>query len=762
MMIFKRLLLQIFIIFFSYTAFAQEVPIGYWQSHLPYNVGVGVATDGMTLYAACQQSFFSFTNSGVITPYSKVEGMSDIGMVAIAYDAATSTTVLAYQNGSIDLFKDNTFYNIPDLKNKVVTGSKNINHIYTETGIAYISTDIGIIVIDLNKREIASSYVFYINNQIVPVNAFSGSGTYFYAITTQGIFRANKNNPQLQNFAAWQHFDSTHVLNYIANVQNTLFMADTNKVFTIRNDSLILLYTTPSSHIKHIDPVSDGIWIAEYYDTLYHGPIKKMGLNFQFIDSFKSRGMVLQVTEKYDKSVWVADVFYGLEKRNDTVLDVFRPEGPLAPTSFDIYANNGEAWIAYGTFNDLWQQQGNKQGFARLKDGKWTGYTFQEVDLYDSVLDFVAIVKDPVSGSIYAGSFDNGLFVLNPDGSSQLINSGVFDHSSVLTGYPIAGLAFDNNNNLWVTMFGSPHELYVKTTNGSWYNFELTYPRNIPYAGGPIVVDDNNKKWYVSWDGGANGGGIIVYDDNYTPEDPSDDQSRNLTSGVGYGNLPSNKVYCIAKDKNNDIWVGTDNGIGIISCGSSVFQGCDAQIPIVQYDQYAGYLFAGENVRSIAVDGANRKWVGTDNGIWLLSPDASKIIYRFTQDNSPLPANRIEKITIDHVTGDVYVGTEQGLMTYRSTATDGGTTNSHVISFPNPVPSGYTGTIAIKGLVANADVRITDISGQLVYRTTAFGGQAVWNGMDYTGHRPQSGVYLIFITNLDGSETYVSKMVFLQ
>ena len=168
-------------------------------------------------------------------------------------------------------------------------------------------------------------------------------------------------------------------------------------------------------------------------------------------------------------------------------------------------------------------------------------------------------------------------------------------------------------------------------------------------------------------------------------------------------------------------------------------------------------------MQTIAVDGANRKWIGTSNGVWLLSPDAgnSTIISRFTVDNSPLPSNRIQKIAVDGVTGDVYIGTDQGLMCYRGTATDGGVTNANVLSFPNPVPSGYKGTIAIKGFSSNADVRITDINGQLVYRTTALGGQAVWNGLDYKGHRPQSGVYLIFSSNTDGTQTYAGKLVFM-
>ena len=131
-------------------------------------------------------------------------------------------------------------------------------------------------------------------------------------------------------------------------------------------------------------------------------------------------------------------------------------------------------------------------------------------------------------------------------------------------------------------------------------------------------------------------------------------------------------------------------------------------------------------------------------------------------ENSPLPSNNIQKIAIDPVTGDVYIGTALGLVSYRGTATDGGESNQDVITFPNPVPSGYSGTIAIKGLSENADIRITDISGQLVYRTKALGGQAIWNGLDYTGRRPQSGVYLIFATNKDGTQTHAGKMVFME
>jgi ligand-binding sensor domain-containing protein len=272
------------------------------------------------------------------------------------------------------------------------------------------------------------------------------------------------------------------------------------------------------------------------------------------------------------------------------------------------------------------------------------------------------------------------------------------------------------------------------------------------------MIDDYNQKWYL-----VPGLGVTVYNDNSTPSNTADDMYYIYGTGVGHGNLPGPTPYCLTKDKNGSIWVGTNNGIGIINCPEQATQGtCDAELRIVQYDQYAGYLFQNENVYSIAVDGANRKWVGTANGVWLLSSDASKILLRFTVDNSPLPSNVIQKISIDPVTGDVYIGTDQGLVSYKSTATEGITANQNVTVYPNPVTSGYKGTIAINGLVNNADVRITDMSGQLVYRTTALGGQAIWNGTDYTGHRPQSGVYLVFITNKDGSQSYVAKMVFME
>jgi hypothetical protein len=219
----------------------------------------------------------------------------------------------------------------------------------------------------------------------------------------------------------------------------------------------------------------------------------------------------------------------------------------------------------------------------------------------------------------------------------------------------------------------------------------------------------------------------------------------------------------VAKDKSGFIWVGTTDGIGVIQCPQDIFtsQGCEAIWPIVPQGIFADYLFKGQEVRSIAVDGADRKWVATKNGVFLISAEGEKVIYQFTEDNSPLLSNDVKKVTIDGKTGEVFFATFKGICSFRSTATEGDEKNSDVLVFPNPVPPGYTGMIGIRGLVNNAIVKITELDGRLVYQTRALGGQAVWDGKDYKGRKISSGVYLILVSDDGRTGKMVTKIVFI-
>ena len=273
---------------------------------------------------------------------------------------------------------------------------------------------------------------------------------------------------------------------------------------------------------------------------------------------------------------------------------------------------------------------------------------------------------------------------------------------------------------------------------------------------GNIHIDNNDQKWVVL----HQGGGIFLFKEN-TLDANNDFRSRRLTTQHG---LPSNEIYSLAVDHNGYVWVGTDQGVAVFYAPGRAFSGeaFSAQLIIVEQDGFGGYLFENETINVITVDGSNKKWFGTTrSGAFLMSADARETMFHFHVNNSPLPSNNILDIKIDEKTGEVFFATDKGLVSFRGLATAGQRIHSNVYAFPNPVKPEYHGYIAINGLVTNAMVKITDISGNLVYETISEGGQAVWNGKDLFGKRPATGVYLVFSTNEDGSETMVTKIMFI-
>jgi ligand-binding sensor domain-containing protein len=275
-----------------------------------------------------------------------------------------------------------------------------------------------------------------------------------------------------------------------------------------------------------------------------------------------------------------------------------------------------------------------------------------------------------------------------------------------------------------------------------------------------LLIDSYNQKWGIM----GRGAGIFVYNDNNTIENPNDDQYKFLNTNIGGGNLPSLQTYCFEEDLEGEIWVGTDKGITVFYDPSAIFSGYnfDAQQILITEGDYGQYLLSEERVKCITIDGANRKWVGTEkSGVFLLSDDGTEEIYHFTKDNSPLFDNNIIDIAINNENGEVFIGTDKGLISYRSDATEGVLIQSNTKVFPNPVKETYNGPIAISGLVTNANIKITDITGNLVFETFAKGGRAIWNGKNKNGERSSTGVYLVFSTDLYGEQKMISKILFI-
>jgi ligand-binding sensor domain-containing protein len=738
---------------------AQNKPIGQWRSHLPYNKAISIATNGNKIFVAGQSSFFTYNIlEKEISTYAKENGMSDVEMTYIAHDPVTEITILAYTNSNIDLFKDETFYNIPDLKLKTVTSNKNINHIYIDNGLAYLSTGIGIIVLNLEKKEIKETYVFTQNNKNFIVRGLTSFGGFFYAVTDNGLYSISKSNPKIQASSSWKKLDSLRKYQYTTTVNNKVFIASEDSVFLVQSDTLSYFFSKLNHKIQHLDPTEKGIAISLYSSSLNKGNTILFNSLLQPIDSFNSDAPKQTIVTS-DARLWVADENQGLITKDESIT----PNGPRDIGTYDIIANDGIVSIAHGSYDDKWNTRSNFNGVSVFKNNSWENFSSKTNTGLAKLVDAVRIAIDPDDNTLYIASQLEGLYFLKSNKTGGQIKDGVFEPHIIDPGtYRLSGVAFDSEKNLWVTQTNAPHELMARSKkDGNWYKFELPTTRPRPFwsnGAAGLIIDDYDQKWFFS----PVGGGVLIYNDKGTLENTTDDTYIRLTSGKGFGNLPDNNVQCIVNDKKGTVWIGTNNGIGIINCPDRVtnFE-CEAEIRVVQYDNFAGELFSGENVKTIAVDGANRKWIGTGNGVWLISEDANKIINRFTVDNSPLPSNIIQTIKVDPSNGDVYFGTDKGLVSYRGTAIDGKEKNKDVIIFPNPVKADYRGPIAIKGLVENADVRITDISGQLIFKTKALGGQAIWNGTDYTGRRPQSGVFLVFVSNNLGTEKYAGKFVFI-
>jgi hypothetical protein len=273
------------------------------------------------------------------------------------------------------------------------------------------------------------------------------------------------------------------------------------------------------------------------------------------------------------------------------------------------------------------------------------------------------------------------------------------------------------------------------------------------------MVDNIGQKWLM-----VRAHALVVFNDNNTLDDTSDDNAKRLTSSAGTGALPGTSILSMATDRDGQVWVGSDAGVSVFYSPGNIFsnQNFDAQRILIEQDGYGQYLLEAEAVTAIAIDGSNRKWFGTDRaGVFLMSADGTQEILHFTEENSPLLSNSITDITIAE-SGEVFFGTAKGIISYRSNSVPPKPTLDEVVVFPNPVRENYIGTIAIRGLVENSRVNITDVSGTLVYSTRGEGGQALWDGRNFNGEKVQTGVYLVFVANADGSKTAVTKIMFVK
>lgn len=763
---------------------AQEykgTPIMQWSAFFSYKNPTVLATDSNTIFVGTNSGFFTYDKaSGNVEAYSTTKGMSDAGIKALCYDFNTDAVLLGYNNSNIDIFKNGQFYNLPDVKISSISGNKNIYNAIARRGKAYLATGQGVMVVDLEKVEIRETIGLYENNVLLQVNDIVFLGDLCVAATNEGVFAIDANSSSFYNYQFWNKI-SNEVFDQLKVSGTTIFGKNEQSIWASTGNAFSQIYShTAGIRNIAISTIPNQIWVTANGAT---ATLPNSLGHFHTLDASGNASnhhngeYVTHILDFGANDLWLGVKNDGLMKylgEND--FQNFSPQGPADYLAYDVYAYDSELHIAHGGHSLNYLPNYNTNYISSYKDNRWINYKWVSDNWW--MRDFVRITKNRNTGSVFSTAFAGGLLEIKSDGGIHTYAEGFLDPriGEVPDRVYAYGLAWDDADNLWFTNTGAYNPLKVRTKDGNIHNalhidnplLNLnTVEKQNTY--GDLLIDDNGYVWMIS--NFETAGGLVVYNFNNTPEITADDQYRILRTGENSGNLPSNNVLCIAKDKDNEIWVGTANGIAVVNCGTTIFEGCNAYLPKVQEDAFAGHFFQDQMVTAIAVDGANRKWIGTQGGgVWLVSETGDETIFQFNTNNSPLPSNNILRINIDPVNGDVYFSTDMGLMCYRGIATEATEMMVKPLKvYPNPVPQDYNGMIAISGLTDNAEVTITDISGQLIYKTKyasnfrgdkTNGGQVVWNGKDYTGKKAQTGVYLVLAKDTRTGEKASAKIIF--
>lgn len=737
--------------------------IGQWREHLPYAAAIDLARGAERLWCATPYSLFSVRYAdNEVERYSRITGLSETGVNLITSDDSGEKLLVAYANSNIDILYRNDVYPVPGLKRSLLTGDKTIYQATARGDLFYLSTGLGIVVVNASRYEIRESWFIGNNGQFVKVNGFTVAGGFFWAATEEGLKRIPQNDPNPANHARWENMSGLAGLpggpcrqvmgagsRLLAQTGDTLWSWNGSQWSLFYQDGWPIVSTRVSENkivICQLRPAGTSRVVF----------LNEDGTSFRLLAntgavSFPRAALIQNGTP------WVADQFAGLSRfnPNDSYVN-WQPNSPLGIAGGDLQVDNGTVYAAAGSVNDNWNYQFNSDGLYRFREGSWENINRVRYPVLDSLLDFITLTTDPRDGSFWAGSFGGGLVQVKPGPSFEIYKQNQLGETVGDPGsYRVAGLCFDRDQHLWIANYGAARPLRVRLNDGSWQSLSLPFTLT-DNALTQVLAGENGFIWMVS----PKGNGLLVLDPNGSPANTGDDRWKRLTAGAGNGNLPSTEISCLAFDRTGQLWVGTSNGIGVIPCPDQVLDagGCEAYWPVVNTGSLAGFLFRGQFIRAIAVDGADRKWVATANGVYLVSPAGDRVISRFTEDNSPLLSSDVRKLAIDGKTGEVFFATAKGICSYRGTATEGSATHQTVQVFPNPVPPGYSGIIAIRGLAENSIVKITETDGRLVYQTRALGGQATWDGRNYRGQAVASGAYLVLVSKEGERETTAAKI----
>ena len=768
---------SLLILLFSLVISAQTDYSASWEDFYSYNNVKDFTKVDTIIYALTDNAIFTYdVLSGEINKFSSIQGLSGETTSAIYYNETFRRVVIGYENGLVEVIDDDGSITISsDIVNFNQSGEKSINHISEFNNKLYLSTPFAVVVYDIENLEFGDTYFIGNNSSSVKINETIISNNVIYAATEVGIFKADITSNLLIDFNNWQQLFNGRDFKGVVFLDG-LYIIENSILFTFDGTNLTeeKIFT---KEIKNIKSTTTNLCISLDKEAIIYD--SSMNLVQEFTPNLEY-DYTLNTAFFEDDIAFLATKEFGILETTisepTTYLEI-HPDGPLSNAVFSITAQNNDFWVVYGGYNSAFTPLNIRNGFSKFNGENWINTNFNSSlpnDLVDVTIDPSHENRVYISALGTSSDIDakptGGLLVVEDNVLVQTYNHLNSSLTPILVSLPainirVSGSTFDSNGNLWATNYETGEELVKLSANGQWSSVDLGVVQTSSAAGlTEVVVDRNNSIWI-----GSRRNGAYVYNENGS-------RKKALIATPNEGNLPDLNVRTIAVDRSNRIWLGTKSGLVVYSNASGIFDevATNAQPVVINGDEngFGDRLLGDQTINSIVVDGADNKWFGTDSGgVLCTNPSGQTTIAIFSKKNSPLPSNRILKISADNAAGKVYFATDKGIVAYNSNVVPFGDVLEAVYAYPNPVLKNHE-TVTIDGrngthLPKGTNVKILDVAGNLVHETNVIegqelqGGKVVWNKRNLAGNKVASGIYIVLLSNDDASETAVTKIAII-
>ena len=783
----KRVLFTILsLLIFNITA-SSQTEMFEWKTYSAFDNPQQVIDGDEYIYILAEGYLFSYDKEyNELAEISRDNYLSDSEISLIKYDTVKDMLVIAYKNSNIDILYKNRTYNIPYIKEAIMTASKTINNIniVSSKDEIYISTDFGIVIINSKKFEIKNS--FELDLKVLDATCYDDK--YFMIDAYKNLNSCSKEDIpyEISNWEIVKVFSTTP--NNLLSLPDALWIQTAGEIWTYHNEPKDIKVQASGKYVS-IDINGAGEIYALSKTNSTVDVFSQDASKMYKIEMLSKLGYTpVSLSSNNNKSLyWLLNdngiASYKMTEdennkgnivKNDTVpvLDKMAVSIPysLAISGSTLYC------IPMGICLENEDQFSPYNNISYLKDYRWHNILGDNISSFkpnSPVSTFrlpSRLAVDPQNDeTIYVGTWFDGLYKFENGEFKEnwnYTNSPILGYANNYVNF-ISSLSFDSNRNLWMTSYSAEQGVLILKPNGQWVVYEHIQPLiDQKYQCCMHHHSSSGTKWFISQDPSKSY--VLALNIKGTLENTSDDiyrQFRSFTDQDGK-TIDASMYYCIAEDQDGKLWIGTDRGPIILSkpaeFASTNFKCQRVKIARNDGTNNADLLLDDEIIRAIKVDGANCKWIGTfGNGAYLLSSDGLETIHHFTTENSLLPSNNIYDIAINQISGEVYFATDKGLASFRAEAAEAQEDYENIYAFPNPVRPEFTGEITVTGLMMTSLVKITDTVGNLICQGYSKGGQFVWDGKAPNGERVKSGVYYVWASSSDGKEGVVSKIVFI-